>query len=208
MSKPENVSAARSASKWIARSAFGILALGLGLLANAATAAADDALWDLLAKGGQVVLMRHAVTTPGVGDPPGFRLDACETQRNLTETGRQEARRIGAIFRDRAIPLGPVLSSRWCRCLDTARLAFGRAEPWAPLDSNFEDRRREPERTAAIRARASQWTGSNNLILVTHGANIAPLTGSQPAPGEFFVLTPEGGRRFRIAGRVPPSALD
>jgi broad specificity phosphatase PhoE len=188
--------------------ALATVACGLALLAMPApAAAAGEALWTLLARGGQVVLMRHAVTTPGVGDPPGFRLDDCATQRNLTEAGREEARRIGAAFRDRGIPVGPVLSSRWCRCLETARLAFGRAEPWAPLDSNFENRRREPERTAAIRERAGQWTGRDNLILVTHGANIVPLTGSQPAPGEFFMLTPEGGGRFRIAGRLPPSAL-
>ena len=185
------------------------MALGLALLAIPGAAfAANEALWDLLRGGGQIVLMRHTTTTPGVGDPPGFRLDDCATQRNLTEAGRQEARRIGAVFQDRGIPIGRVLSSRWCRCMETARLAFGRAEHWAALDSNFEDRNREPERTAAIRARANQRPESGNLILVTHGANIVPITGSQPAPGEFFVLTPEGGGRFRIAGRLAPSALD
>jgi len=193
----------------ILRRALGGVALGLALLAIPGAAfAGNEALWDLLRGGGQIVLMRHTTTTPGVGDPPGFRLDDCATQRNLTEAGRQEARRIGAVFQDRGIPIGRVLSSRWCRCMETARLAFGRAEHWAALDSNFEDRNREPERTAAIRARANRRPESGNLILVTHGANIVPITGSQPAPGEFFVLTPEGGGRFRIAGRLALSALD
>jgi phosphohistidine phosphatase SixA len=193
----------------ISRVELPAVALCLALLAHpAAAGAANEALWELLRGGGQVVLMRHASTTPGVGDPPGFRLEDCATQRNLTEAGRQEARRIGAVFQDRGVPVGRVLSSRWCRCLETARLAFGRAEHWASLDSNFEDRSREPERTAAIRARASQRVERGNLILVTHGANIAPVTGSQPTPGEFFVLTPEGGGRFRIAGRLAPAALD
>ena len=139
------------------RAERGKLALGLALLAIPAAAfAGNDALWDLLRGGGQIVLLRHATTTSGVGDPPGFRLDDCATQRNLTEAGRREARRIGAAFEDRGIPVGRVLSSRWCRCMETARLAFGRAEHWAALDSNFEDRNREPERTAAIRARANQ----------------------------------------------------
>jgi phosphohistidine phosphatase SixA len=191
----------------IARVALCALALGPALLAPP-PAAAREALWALLRGGGQVVLMRHATTTPGVGDPPGFRLDECGTQRNLTEAGRGEARRIGAAFQDRGIPVGRVLSSRWCRCLETARLAFGRAEHWVALDSNFEDRRGGPERTAAIRARASERVEGGNLVLVTHGANIAPVTGSQPAPGEFFVLTPEGGGRFRVAGRLAPPALD
>jgi phosphohistidine phosphatase SixA len=103
---------------------------------------ADEALWMLLGGGGQIVLMRHATTSPGVGDPPGFRPAECATQRNLTDAGRDEARRIGAAFRARRVPVGRVLSSHWCRCLETARLAFGRAEPWEPLDSVFEDRAR------------------------------------------------------------------
>lgn len=197
---------ARPTRRWLVlATTMAVPALALPSLLD--NAEASDSLWKLLRGGGQVILMRHADTTPGVGDPLGFRLDDCATQRNLTEAGRQAARRIGAAFRDGGIPVGPVLSSRWCRCLETARLAFGRSEPWAPLDSNFEDRSREPERTAAIRARASQWTGKDTLILVTHGANIVPLTGSQPSPGEFFVLTPEGGGRFRVAGRLPSSAL-
>jgi phosphohistidine phosphatase SixA len=184
------------------------MALGLALLVTPGVAfAADEALWELLRGGGQIILMRHATTTPGVGDPPGFRPDDCATQRNLSEAGRQESRRIGAVFQDRGIPVGRVLSSRWCRCMETARLAFGRAEHWAALDSNFEDRSREGERTAAIRTRASQRVENGNLILVTHGANIVPVTGSPPAPGEFFILTPEGDGRFRVAGRLAPSSL-
>jgi broad specificity phosphatase PhoE len=168
---------------------------------------ADEALWTLLRGGGQIVLMRHATTTPGVGDPAGFRLGECATQRNLTDAGRDEARRIGAAFRARAVPVGRVLSSHWCRCLETARLAFGRAEPWEPLDSIFEDRAREPERTRAVGGAAGERPAGGNLILVTHGANIAALTGINPAPGEFLVLSAEPGGRFRVAGRLAPAAL-
>jgi phosphohistidine phosphatase SixA len=184
----------------------GIIALTLLLLAPTGVAA-DEALWDLLGAGGRVVLMRHATTTPGVGDPPGFRPGDCPTQRNLTEAGRDEARRVGAAFRSRGIPIGRVLSSRWCRCLETARLAFGHVEPWEPLDSVFEDRAREPERTSAVRRMAGEHPVDGNLVLMTHGANILALTGVNPAPGEFVVLIPEGGGRFNVAGRVPPAAL-
>lgn len=169
---------------------------------------AGDAPWDLLRGGGQVVVMRHATTTPGTGDPPGFRLDDCATQRNLTDAGRDEARRVGAAFRAHGIVVAGVRSSRWCRCLETARLAFGRAEPWPPLDSIFEDRRGEPEQTRAVRGVAGERQTGGNLVLVTHGANILALTGILPAPGEFVVLTPEGGGRFRIAGRLAPAALE
>jgi len=81
-------------------------------------------------------------------------------------------------------------------------------EPWPALDSVFEDRSQEPERTRAVRALAGERPAGGNLILVTHGVNIAALTGINPAPGELVVLTPEGGGRFRVAGRVPPSALE
>ncbi len=180
--------------------------LALGLLTPTAVAA-DEALWALLRGGGQVVLMRHTTTTPGVGDPPGFRLGECASQRNLTEAGRDEARRIGAAFRSRGIPVGRVLSSHWCRCLETARLAFGRAEPWEPLDSVFEDQAREPERTRAVARAGGQRPAGGTLILVTHGANIRALTGVLPAPGEFLVLSAEPGGRFRVAGRLAPTAL-
>jgi broad specificity phosphatase PhoE len=180
--------------------------LALFLLAPT-TVAADEALWTLLGGGGQIVLMRHATTTPGVGDPPGFRPGECATQRNLTEAGRDEARRIGAAFRSRRVPVGRVLSSHWCRCLETARLAFELAEPWEPLDSVFEDRAREPDRTRAVGRTVAERPADGNLILVTHGANIAALTGINPAPGEFLVLSPEPGGRFRVAGRLAPSGL-
>jgi broad specificity phosphatase PhoE len=180
--------------------------VGLLLLARPA-GGADGDLWALLRGGGQVVVMRHAVTTPGVGDPPGYRLEDCATQRNLTEAGRDEARRVGAAFRERGVPVGGVRSSRWCRCLETARIAFGRAEPWEPLDSIFDDRSKEPEQTRAVRALAGTQPAGGNLVLVTHAVNIRALTGISPAPGELVVLTPEGDGRFRVAGRLAPAAL-
>jgi phosphohistidine phosphatase SixA len=186
---------------------MGLLALiGLLLLARPGSAADAD-VWALLRGGGQVVVMRHAVTTPGVGDPPGFRLEECATQRNLSEAGRDEARRVGAAFRQRGVAVVGVRSSRYCRCLETARLAFGRVEPWEPLDSVFEETGREPERTRAVRALAGTRPAGGNLVLVTHAVNIRALTGISPVPGELVVLTPEGNGRFRVAGRLAPSAL-
>jgi hypothetical protein len=108
-----------------------------------AWAAEPPDLWALLKAGGQVVVMHHASTDPGVGDLPDLRLEDCATQRNLSAAGREEARRIGEAFRARGVPIGDLLSSRWCRCLETARLAFGRVEPWPPLDSFFRDRGRD-----------------------------------------------------------------
>jgi len=169
------------------------------------SARAAEPVWDALRSGGKIVILRHASTEPGLGDPPGFRLDECATQRNLSEAGRTEARRIGAAFVLRAIPVARVLSSRWCRCVETARLAFGRVEPWASLDSFFDDRSREPQQTRAVRALFAEPLTGGNLILVTHQVNITALTGIAPAMGEMVVLSPEPGENFRIAGRLGPA---
>ena len=183
-----------------------ILGLGLGGLSlyPPATASQGEAVWDTLRGGGQVVLMRHSSTEGGVGDPPGFRLDDCRTQRNLSAAGREEARRIGEAFKSRHVPIGRVLSSRWCRCLETARLAFGTVEPWQPLDSFFDDRGREEAQTLDVRQLVGEPPERGNLILVSHQVNITALTGVSPAPGEIVVLTPVGRGEFRLAGRLQP----
>jgi len=181
-----------------------VLLIALALTTPFPAAADDAAVWELLRGGGQVVLMRHAITTPGVGDPAGFRLDDCATQRNLTDAGRVDAKRVGVAFQTRAIPLGRVLSSPWCRCVETARLAFGRAEVWTPLSNLFDNRAREAEQMQALKEIAGRRPAGGNLLLVTHGSVVLPLTGIQPAPAELVVLTPEGPDRFRIAGRLTP----
>ena len=164
-----------------------------------APAFADEALWALLKAGGQIVLVRHAVTTPGAGDPPGFELQDCATQRNLAEEGRAHARRIGAEFRQRGIPVGRVLSSPWCRCMETAKLAFGKGRADDSLGNLFgrpENRDRQVEQMKKLLVREQA-----NLVLVSHGSTIVALTGVSPAPGEAVVVTPEN-RGFRVAGRL------
>lgn len=81
-----------------------------------------------------VLALRHALA-PGTFDPPGFRLGDCSMQRNLSDEGRAQARRIGAWFSARALLPARVRSSPWCRCVDTATLAFGAPERWAALGS-------------------------------------------------------------------------
>jgi phosphohistidine phosphatase SixA len=177
-----------------------------GLFIGTPVMAADgEAIWDLLRSGGQIVVMRHASTERGVGDPPGFRLEDCHTQRNLSAAGREEARRLGQAFRVRSIPVGQVLSSRWCRCLETAQLAFGTFEPWPPLDSFFNDRSHADAQTQAVRKLIAELPPGGNLLLVSHQVNITALTQLFPAPGEMIVLTPLGNGEFRVAGRLAAS---
>ena len=111
-----------------------LLGAGLGLIPwhGWATAGADAEA--LLRKGGVVVVFRHALA-PGTFDPPGLRLGDCSTQRNLSDEGRAQARRIGEWFRERQLQPAAVRSSPWCRCMDSATLAFGAAQAWAALGS-------------------------------------------------------------------------
>jgi phosphohistidine phosphatase SixA len=182
------------------------LALAIAVL-GAAPVSGNEAVWRLLQQGGQVVMVRHASTVAGLGDPPGFRIGDCSTQRNLSDAGREEARRLGAAFRSRGVPVGRVLSSQWCRCLETARLAFGRAEPWPALNSYFNDPARDARFTSEVRRLAGQPPADGNLVLVTHNFNIRSVAGITPAPGEVVVLSPRPDGGFRVAGRLPPSAL-
>jgi len=162
---------------------------------------ADEALWKLLAGGGQVLFVRHGQTTPGVGDPEGFKLEDCATQRNLSADGRAQSQRLGAEFKRRGIPLGEVLSSPWCRCRDTAKLAFGPAKSWTALSNLFGRHGAAEQQVSALRPRIAGYQGKGNLVLVSHGSTAAALTGEHPAMGEVLVLTP-AGREFRVAGRI------
>ncbi|HEY0847081.1 MAG TPA: histidine phosphatase family protein [Noviherbaspirillum sp.] len=163
----------------------------------------EDAVWEALKSGRHVVLIRHAITEPGIGDPPGFRVDDCSTQRNLSAEGRRDATRIGEAFRNRAIPVSEVLSSRWCRCIDTARLAFGTVTPVSMLDSMFNDKERPAEeKRREVFERVERRPATGNLVLVTHNRNILALTGISPVSGEIVVVTPDGPGRFRLIGRI------
>jgi broad specificity phosphatase PhoE len=169
------------------------------LLLCASCAWADDAVWTRLREGGLVVMIRHA-TAPGTGDPPGFRLGECATQRNLSEEGRGEARRIGEAFRRERVPVAEVRSSEWCRCRETAELAFGRYQPWPAINSFFGDRTDEPARTAAVRA--LRPPPGANIVLVTHQVNITAASGVYPASGEMVLLQPAGSDRLEVVGRL------
>lgn len=178
------------------------LAFWLILLLAAGPARADEgAAWAALGQGGHVALMRHAVTVPGVGDPPGFRLDDCATQRLLSDAGRDQARRIGAGLRERGAASGRVLTSAWCRCVETAELMdLGPAEVFEPLNSFFGTGDDGARQTAAVRELMAAWQGPGTLVLVTHQVNITALTGIYPASGEIVVLRPHG----EVVGRIQP----
>ena len=153
-------------------------------------ARADEDAWRTIAAGGCAILLRHARTSPGIGDPPGFTLEDCSTQRNLSDAGRTQARRFGLEFERRGIRVDEVRSSRWCRCLDTARLAFSRHEvvPLEALDSFFTDGAAGGTQTAALRDHLGALPATRRVVLVTHMVNITTLTGEAPAMGEALIV--------------------
>ena len=175
-------------------------------LACAPALAQDEArLWAQLRRGGNVLLIRHASTIPGGGDPPGFRLDDCSTQRNLSDAGRAQARRLGERLRRERVPIAQVYTSPWCRCRETAMLAFGRAEDWTALSSVFDMPDRDRELTERVKKRIGSYSSRDmkgNVVMVTHNVNIASLTKLSIAPGEIVVARPDGCCGLRVSGRL------
>ncbi|HZY18141.1 MAG TPA: histidine phosphatase family protein [Ramlibacter sp.] len=171
-------------------------------LAGAASAA--DA-WAALARPGAVLLLRHA-TAPGVGDPPGFRLGDCSTQRNLDDEGRDEARRLGDLFRRRGIQVGAVWTSQWCRTRETARLAFGDAVQDQPVFNSFfgADAVQRDAQTRQARELLARWRGPGVLVAVTHQVNITALTGAGMGSAEGVVVRPRPDGRLEVVGTVQP----
>ena len=181
--------------------------LALTLALHGSTAAADDAAWAALREGNRVALVRHAATPGGVGDPPGFRLDDCATQRPLTEKGRAQARLMGERFRAERIVVGKVLSSQWCRCRETAALMdVGPIEEAPTFNNAFTLRDRIDALTAGARAVITDWRGPGVLMVSTHGANILPLAGFHPEEGSVVVVAPDvaNAQGLRVLGRIPP----
>jgi broad specificity phosphatase PhoE len=166
-----------------------LLGFALGAPALVQAQETNPDFWALLRQGGNVLLMRHAQTVPGIGDPPNFKLGDCSTQRNLNEVGREQSRRVAAAFQRENIAPDDVRSSAWCRCVDTADLAFGRHTVWSPINSFFQRDGREPQTLEVLQA-LKTFKAPRNLVLVTHQVNISALTGSFVAMGEILLTRP------------------
>ena len=156
------------------------------------------------ARQGGVLLVRHASTEPGLGDPPGFVLSQCQTQRNLSEAGRAQARALGAWFARHGLPVQAVLSSQWCRCLDTAQLAFGRVQAWPALNSTFDGQGQPDAQLRELRQRLAGLREGTLEVWVTHQVIMTALTGAYPAMAEGFLV--DGRAQLRARGMMSPDA--
>ena len=141
--------------------------------------------------GHHVLLMRHA-DAPGIGDPAGYKLDQCATQRNLGEHGRKQAELIGAWLTKQGIDTAQVFSSPWCRCMDTAKLLKkGVVTIEASLGSFFDDMSLEKIQTQALQTFIKNSLAKKSqppLILVTHHINIQAFTGKVVNVGEMVLV--------------------
>ena len=167
----------------------------------ASVADAAETVWDALRTPGSVVVLRHSYA-PGTFDPPDAKLDDCSTQRNLDASGRAQAARIGEAFRQQGIAVGKVLSSPRCRCMDTARLAFGQAEAWHTLQGALRDDELRRRLVAEIKQVMAAHRDGPPLVLVSHGILITDLTGLNIRMGAFVVLRRGPDGQHAVAGQL------
>ena len=196
----------RRMSRWVHGCAVALLVIALSAPGDLAADDAGDAVWAMLAQGGHVAVIRHGNAPPGSGgDPPGFKIDDCATQRNLDDVGREQARALGEAFRAHGVRVDRVVASPWCRTVDTARLmAVGEVETsWALVP----DTGSSSTRFTMLKELVAGWRGPGTLVLVTHALTVRPLTGGQmPGQAETFVIKPAGDspRGGIVVGRITP----
>jgi phosphohistidine phosphatase SixA len=182
----------------------------LALLLTYAIAASPPAnaqadAWALLKQPGHVVFMRHsdAPGSGGYGDPPGFKLEDCATQRNLSDEGRAHARRTGEAFRKHGIVFDRVLTSPWCRCKETAQLAMGKeAEPFVPLSNLVGRSENRDGQVKALKAYLAGLDGRTRVLFVTHGIVVNALAGISLASGEMAIVKPGAGGEPKVVARL------
>lgn len=162
--------------------------------------------WVIWKLPGVHAVMRHA-TAPGTGDPDGFTLGVCSTQRNLSAAGRAEARAFGQRVRSNGVRISKVYSSQWCRCKHTAQeMALGDAAELPALNSFFQERDKSGEQTRALLAFIEKLPPNENVLFVTHQVNITSLTGVYPSAGEVVLFRFENGR-VKVLGQIEPETV-
>lgn len=183
------------------------LVSGLLALFLSGPSVADDGsaeAWKALRDGRAVLMMRHALA-PGTGDPSNFELGDCSTQRNLNETGREQARAWKPFLAEHGITEARVFSSQWCRCMDTATgMNMGEVTGWSPLNSFFQNRGDGPSQTRETIDGVNAMPKGAPIILVSHQVNTTALTGVYPASNEGVIIALPLSDSQEILARVTP----
>ena len=161
---------------------------------------ASEQAWKTAQEGDKIILIRHSLA-PGGGDPAGFKIDDCKTQRNLNRAGINQSKKIGKLFKQNNVPVDQVLSSQWCRCKDTAKYAFGDFKEFTALNSTFQSPydKNEGKQLNELYDFVSKWDGKGkNLVLVTHYSIITAVTNAVPSSGEIVLANKD----FDVLGTI------
>jgi len=156
-------------------------------------------LMNQLEDGGKLIFIRHAYA-PGNGDPNNFNLNDCSTQRNLNSDGRKQAKDIGEFFRENKISIYKVLSSEWCRCKETANIAFKEFSTNSFLNSFYSSKyaKNRDKQVEALYDYVKKFKSNQNLIFVTHYVLVSEVLNYGPSSGEIVV----SDKNFNILGTI------
>ena len=170
-----------------------LLSFNISVKANS-----NDKIQNLLKEGGKLLFIRHAVA-PGGGDPVDFDILRCETQRNLSKEGIAQSKNIGKFFSENNIKIDKVLSSEWCRCKQTAQYAFNKYETKSFLNSFFSEQfaSNKNKQINDLKKYINEWSGDNNLVLVTHYVTIQEVLNIISSSGEIIIAD----KNFNILAR-------
>ena len=157
-------------------------------LTNGIKADTETQVLNNLKNGGNLIFIRHAYA-PGGGDPDNFDLNDWSTQRNLNDKGREQAKKIAKFFHENQIPIDKVISSEWCRCKETAEIAFKRFETKDFLNSFFSEKfsKNRTKQIEDLNKYIDRWDSSKNLVLVTHYVLITEVLNYAPSSGEIVI---------------------
>jgi phosphohistidine phosphatase SixA len=155
-------------------------------------------IYNILQDGGKLIFIRHAIA-PGGGDPLDFDILRCETQRNLSKEGIVQSKNIGKFFSKNNIKIDKVLSSEWCRCKQTAQYAFNKYETKSFLNSFFSTKfsGNKNKQINDLKKYINEWSGYDNLVLVTHYVTIQEVLNITSSSGEIII----SDKNFNVLAR-------
>ena len=159
----------------------------------------NENLINELEEGGKLIFIRHAIA-PGGGDPENFDINECGTQRNLDKNGKTQARKIGNYLSRNKILIDKVISSEWCRCKETALLAFKKFETKSFLNSFYSSKfiKNKDQQMKELKMYIKNWKSKKNLVLVTHYVVISELLDYNPSSGEIVI----SDKNFKKLGNI------
>jgi len=168
-------------------------------LTSSVKADSNKKLFNQLEEGGKLIFIRHAYA-PGNGDPSNFNLNDCSTQRNLSDDGRKQAEYIGEFFRSEKIKIDKVLSSEWCRCKETAKIAFKNFSTNSFLNSFYSHKfaKNKSKQINALNGYIDKFKSNKNLVLITHYVLISEVLNYSSSSGEIVV----SDKNFNIIGTI------